>query len=353
MPSLPRTYLTGLFALALTATLTGAEKPFDKLKEKLKDKLPVPALLPYRVSEPIVHENLTIFFLFGQDQIKGKTILTLDEALKDRKVIVHETNTVNVLTIENHSEATIFLQAGDIVKGGQQDRTIAVDVLLQPKCGRVSISTFCVEKGRWAARGKEDVTKFSRSHGVIIGNSLKIAARGGRNQNDIWRVISDTQTKLAMALKTKVKDPSSESSLLLTLEHKNVQEAIEKSIRKLEGELPAGTSGNVIGFAVAINGKIMSADVYASSDLFRRLWPRLLRASVIEAISEKSDKIKVRQVRREMVALFLAANALGKLTERMVIQDLKEVQRETATQILFETRTEKAGIILRRSYIAK
>lgn len=361
MSRLVRAHLAVLCALTLAAGLAHGEKPFqkfkdkvkDRLKEKLKDKLPVPAILTYRISEPIVQDNLTIFFLFGENQIKGKTILTLDEALATKKVIVHETRNVNELAIENVSDVEVFIQAGDIVKGGQQDRTIAVDVLVKPRSGRLAVSSFCVEQGRWAARGSEDVSRFSRSYGVIVGNELKLKARAAKSQGAVWREVTVAQGKLARALKSEVMDPRSATSLQLTLEHKKVQEAIDGHVRKLEKELPSVKEGNVIGYAVAINGKVMSADVYASSDLFRRLWPKLLRASVIEAVSEKSDReIRLPRVPREAVTVFLAASAFAKMTERKVTLDLREVQKETLKQVLFESRT-AAGAVLRRSYIAK
>jgi hypothetical protein len=48
----------------------------------------------FRVSAPATHDNLTVFFLHGSDQIKGK-ILTLDEALAAKKIVVHETKNVS------------------------------------------------------------------------------------------------------------------------------------------------------------------------------------------------------------------------------------------------------------------
>src|SRR5439155_8655574 len=47
---------------------------------------------------------------------------------------------------------------------------------------------------------------------------------------------------------------------------------------------------DVIGYAFAINGKINSADIYASNDLFKKLWPRLLKASAVEAVADKENK---------------------------------------------------------------
>ena len=45
----------------------------------------------------------------------------------------------------------------------------------------------------------------------------------------------------------------------------------------------------MIGYAFAINGKVNSADMYVSNDLFLRMWPKLLRASAVEALSERRD----------------------------------------------------------------
>src|SRR5262249_57959614 len=108
-----------------------------------------------RVTGPIVHENLAIYLIHGESA-SGAVPLTLDEALAKRAVKVHETGNVNQLDIENLSGEEVFVQSGDIVKGGQQDRVLSVSLLLPAKSGRIPIASFCVEQGRWTARGKED-----------------------------------------------------------------------------------------------------------------------------------------------------------------------------------------------------
>src|SRR5262249_39815878 len=76
-----------------------------------------------KLSGPYTHQNLTVFLVHGKDQIPDKDFLTLQEALEQKKAVVHETGEVSALTIENLSERDVlFVQAGDIVKGGQQDR---------------------------------------------------------------------------------------------------------------------------------------------------------------------------------------------------------------------------------------
>jgi hypothetical protein len=304
----------------------------------------------YRLSGPFTHENLTVFFLHGDDQIKGKKILTLDEALEQKKVVVHETKNVQQLSIENVSDTEVFLQAGDIVKGGQQDRVIAHDMLLQPNSGKVALASFCVEAGRWSGRGRENVKQFSSSKNAIVGNNLKLAARGAKDQGKVWEGVGETQKKLKDNLKAEVKAGASPTSLQLTLEHKKLVEAVKEHIKKLQGNLDKRT--DVIGYAVAINGKVNNADVYANADLFRKLWPKLLCCSAAEAVAEKKEKLKIEPVKPEAVTTFLAEAAKGKKSETKLTAGAKEFQCTSEKCVLFVTEAKK-GAVVRRSYVGK
>src|SRR5215475_12790576 len=131
---------------------------------------------PTRVSGPVTHENLTVYFIHGPSA-PGKAPLTLEEALAKRTVEVRETGSVNELEIENLGDDEVFIQSGDIVKGGQQDRTLMVSLMLSPKSGRIPIAAFCVEQGRWSARGQEDVKNFSSSAAAVPSREMKIAMK--------------------------------------------------------------------------------------------------------------------------------------------------------------------------------
>ena len=88
----------------------------------------------YFVSGPHVRENLAIFFIHQKNAPKDKLdCLTLEEGLKLGTVKVHEKTEgaqVNALELENLGDRPVYVQAGDAVKGGKQDRTIAVDYVL-------------------------------------------------------------------------------------------------------------------------------------------------------------------------------------------------------------------------------
>ena len=129
-----------------------------------------------RVSGPIVHDNLAIYLVHGA-ATGGAVPLTLQEAMAKGTVKVHETGSVNELTVENVGSDEVFVQAGDIVKGGRQDRVLSVDLLLPPRSGQVSIAAFCVEHGRWSGRGKEDRRQFASAAAAMPSRKAKVAMR--------------------------------------------------------------------------------------------------------------------------------------------------------------------------------
>jgi hypothetical protein len=307
----------------------------------------------YKISGPYTHENLTIFLIHGKNTISGKKFLTLQEAMQQKVVIVHETKDVNELAIENVSrDYEVYVQSGDIVKGGQQDRVLAVDLIVPPRSGKIPIAAFCVEQGRWSKRGNETAGKFESSNEVVATRDLKIAANKTKSQSEVWAKVAEAQDKLSQNTGVVVNSSVSSSSLQLSLENSRVQEMTTDYVRKLAGIINGKT--DVIGYAFTINGKINSADIYGSNILFQKLWPKLLKASAVEAIAELQRDAKFEPVKSASVKDFFAAAEDGKASEDEVTTRIKRVTRETNEHILFETRDEdqKAGYI-HRSYVKK
>lgn len=306
----------------------------------------------YRLSGPYTHENLTIFLIHGKDLIEGKTPLTLQEALEQKKVIVYETKDVNELSIENVSNEDVYVQSGDIVKGGQQDRLLAVDLVVSPKSGKIPIAAFCVEQGRWSRRGSEQVSHFDSSADSVATKDIKLAAKQANSQSGVWKNVAKTQDKLSENLSVTVNSSSSPSSLQLAVENRAVQETASGYTKALE-KIVSGKA-DVIGYAFAINGEINSADVYASNGLFLKLWPKLLKANAVEAIAELRKDTKFQPATVEQVKSFIAAAEAGKSAEREVTGRIKLFTREDEKNILFETQDRsKAGRWIHRNYIKK
>jgi hypothetical protein len=327
-------------------------------------KVPAPArgvlvqVGSYKLSGPYKYENLTLFLIHGADQFKGKTLMTLQEAMGKKLVIVHETKNVNQLTIENLSkDVEVFVQSGDIVKGGQQDRTIAFDLILPPKSGQMPITSYCVEQGRWSKRGAESAARFGSAPNTLPSKEGKIAVKGGgarkaTAQEKVWMEVARKQRMLSIALGKSVKAAQSGSSLQLSLEDKKLLEAVDTYQKKL-ATLPDGKK-DVVGYAFAINGEINSADIYGSHELFKKLWPNLLKATVIEAIAEKQKDKKFEHVKVEAIKAFMLNSEKGKASNTDVTKRIRMVTQETKKNILFVTQDrENKGQVVRKNYIAK
>ena len=327
----------------------------------LPDVTPAPAgpdkkelqLSNYRLSGPYQHENLTIFLIHGRDQLGSRMFTPLEEAMKRKLVIVHETSEVDELAIENVSTAEeVFVQAGDIVKGGRQDRVLRVDVIVPAKSGKMPIDAFCVEHGRWSQRGLEKADHFSVSEGMIATKDLKLAARRDASQARVWSEVNTAQAKLSAGVARDVRSDLSESSLQLALENEEVQESAAAYTNKLLPVTEGAT--DVIGFVFAINNKLNSADVYASNAMFKRFWPRLLKTAAIEAIAEralneKNEPVSIAGTGEFLVAIERGAETLNEVTTRTHM-----LKREADKGLFFETRDmAHGGAWVHRSYLTK
>jgi ARG/rhodanese/phosphatase superfamily protein len=306
----------------------------------------------YRLSGPYTHKNLSIFLIHGKNLIEGKTLLTLQEALEQKKVAVYETKDVNELAIENFSNEDVYVQSGDIVKGGQQDRLLAVDLIVPPRSGRVPIAAFCVEQGRWSRRGSELAGIFSSSTDVAATKEIKVAAKSANSQAGVWENVTVAQDKLSENLSTTVNATQSVSSLQLAVENRKVQESVGSYTRAL-GDIVKGKA-DVIGYAFAINGEVNSADVYASGALFKKLWPKLLKANAVEAIAELRKDLKFEPTSAEDVKTFLSEAENGTASEKEVTARVSLVTIENEKNIFFETRdSSRKGAWIHRNYIRK
>jgi hypothetical protein len=347
-----------------------------------------------RTSGPFVHENLAVYFVHGKGA-DGPVPLTLQEALAKGYVQVVETGHVNELQIENTGGEAVFIQAGDIVKGGRQDRVLTVSLLLQPKSGRVPIASFCVEQGRWAQRGKEDQARFSSASEAMPSRAALLAmaappaaeshrpAAGGETarrgdeparqparapnppaqrverapdevadkQRRVWDSVAATQRKLSTGLNATVASPQSASSLQLSLENEKLKEARTAYIKALQ---PIGVKDDdVIGYVVAINGKLSVANIYPSNALFRKMWEKQLAAVVTEAIGEKPNAAPaVTPPAAPAAKEFLVKAETGKPYERVLAAGMRQEVRDADASLYNEARGVD-GKWIHRSYLAK
>lgn len=311
-----------------------------------------PAKPEYKISGPYTHKNLTIFLFHGPDKLKGRKFLTLQEGLDQKVIVVNETSDVNELTIENKGDVDVYIQSGEIVKGGKQDRTIAFDVIIPPKSGKKPLDAFCVEHGRWQARGGERSDTFATAFYMVSDKDLKIATKGGAtSQPAVWASVARQQDRLSENLGAEVRSSQSASSYQLTLENKNLEKLTDEYVKALANVVEG--KDDVIGYAFAIDGKVNSVDIYASADLFRKLWPKLIKSSSVEAIAEGKKDAKFAEATVDDVKKCMADAEQGKLTEKTVSDRVKMRKTDAPAAVKFQTLDEQNGDSVHENYIKK
>jgi hypothetical protein len=281
-------------------------------------------------------------------------------------VRVDETSRINELSLENLGDDEVFIQAGDIVKGGKQDRVIGVSLLVPAKSGKIPISSFCVEQGRWTARGAEDASRFASAGSSVPSRGAKMAIYAAPSpaplsgadlpdfrrmdtssrQAEVWRDVAATQRKLQDNVGAPVASPLSQSSLQLSLENQKLADVKQPYLKALKDA--AEKENDIVGYVFAVNGKINSGDVYPSNGLFKKMWSKLLNSSVTEAIGEKNGAA-VPVPSTEQVRAFLDEAEKGKSNVRHV-NDVKIETRESLKSLYSESERSTGGFA-HRSYI--
>lgn len=354
-----------------------------------------------RISAPLIHENLAVYLVRGPSA-SGPVPSTLEEALAKGAVIVHETGNVRELKIENKGNEPVFIQFGDLVKGGRQDRVLTTSLLVPPNSGEIAIGAYCVEQGRWSQRGTEDATKFSASSAQIFSREAKVAIarapvaesarqsppaymqrgerltppsyRGGSDdpqraeadiprhvqqrtttnsspsgQGEVWRSVSAVQGMLGERLAAPVAADQSKTSLQLTIENEKLKTAQASFITALETKALEGD--DVIGVVFAVNGKLASADIYPSNGLFRKMWPKLVRAAALEAFASRKDGASSSPT-VEDADKFLAEAQSGAAEERTLAGIASHETRQSANVLKVEARS-ASGTWIHRNFLAK
>jgi hypothetical protein len=334
------------------------------------------------VGEPIRHANLTIFPVSTRTPKTDDRFITLDEGLKAGTVEVLEIGAardsaaanvapatddpfsppaangpnaasasslndsanslqdvfvrlsgqagadVNHLLVTNHSTKSLYLMPGEIIIGGQQDRTIAQEYVIAPAKEPTPIEVFCVEHDRWQGRSPaetamiveganssltlestnsyagfasiarggiavhqpkaEDLARQAATGGKFIGSvgsvskGARLAVQGNKDQTIVWD---------AVALEIQKSGVNGGDGAFT--ENYAEPEAVNRLEPYLAALLkPVIDRQNVVGVIVAIDGKMETLDIFESTPLFRRMWPKLLKSYALDAVNagEKDSK---------------------------------------------------------------
>jgi hypothetical protein len=314
----PRLFVTLIAMLSVAATFCLSLQRVHAGQE--------PDASGYQVLEPIRQGSLTVFPVVASKSYPTGEFLTLDEGLRSGEVVVtefgnirglvrrHNTPSiqrdsaqVNQLALINNSKRPLLLLAGEIVAGGKQDRVIGMDRIVPPESDPIDLNVFCVEPGRWVATsanfGTSGATYGSAGKGVAGGTaastlmaqpSVRAKAMGDKDQSQVWAEVKKQQQSVAIEVAGASPSPAaasqitSTSSYAIVMENKDVKQEVDKIARPIEQNyqslIKQLRDRKAVGVVVAVNGRVIWSDVFASTELLEKYWPKLVRSYASEAI---------------------------------------------------------------------
>jgi hypothetical protein len=222
--------------------------------------------------------------VFNPHSMNGGSILPLNvEPNSAAGRAYAEGATVNTLTIENLSNDTVYIMAGDVVQGGRQDRVIAEDIIAMPNSGKVAIPVFCVEPSRWNYRNKpagtqkkdEDQVFAFTGYFNVASNSIRHTVKHQKNQSEVWAKVGDMRTRHNVAGSTSTYGDLASS--------KSYNKRSQAYLDGLEGVFE--NSENVVGCLVVSGDQVLGCDIFGTSSLFKKQYKALIHAYVSEAIT--------------------------------------------------------------------
>jgi len=233
------------------------------------------------VLDPIKHANLALFPVISTAKTRHDTnYLVLDEGMEKHLVQVVEKGEgdVNHLELRNQSDRPLFLMAGEVVIGGKQDRIIGKNTIVAPHVTE-QVPVFCVEHGRWNGRKAE----FSSAQALAHTELRKKASF--KDQGEVWKEVAAKNAKRKLTNDTDTYRGVTQDSTVKT--------SIASYDKAIRGGL-AGVSekDQMIGFVVALGGKVVAIETFGSPTLFRKFQDKLLRSYFVEAVDHTYDPAK-------------------------------------------------------------
>jgi len=285
----------------------------------------------YKILAPISHGDLTIFPVVSTKVHDTSDFITLDEGIRSGEVVVTEVGNlhssmyrrppyqvrpvggaeVNRLVLVNNSKHPLILLAGEVVTGGKQDRVVGKDRIVPAESDPVDLSVFCVEHGRWT----ETSTKFDTHASVMLQPSVRMKAMVDQDQQKVWDEVGRSRTAMAASIparpatggggsggtigsgsggadvsaSTAMVELNGTTSYAKARENKAVKQEVASIVEPMqksyESVIKQLRNQNAIGVVVAVKGHIVWADMFASSILLGKYWPKLLESYATEALT--------------------------------------------------------------------
>ncbi len=229
--------------------------------------------------------NLVVFPVTSRSQVDVGPLISLDDALAAKTAEVRELEgggSVNTLVIENKGKVSIFVLAGTIVKGGNQDRQIGQDFIIEQKQA-TPVDAFCVEHGRWNGNrdGRATAGHFGTSE-VLATSKVRAAGQYKKSQGEVWSKVSEANSANHQA-------PAS-STFLASVDDATLTKQRTELATKIEAALATvRPQEELVGIAYAIDGDVRGVRWFAHHNVFEMVRKKLVVGIAFDTIVARAE----------------------------------------------------------------
>jgi len=131
--------------------------------------------------------------------------------------------------------------------------------------------------------------------------SVRAKAMGDKNQAEVWDEVKKQREAVSVEVASSAPAVSNEiaqtSSYARVMENETVKKQVDEVAKPIEQNYQSLIrqlrDRNTVGVVVAVNGRIIWADVFASTDLLEKYWPKLVRSYASEAVVTRAKEMEV------------------------------------------------------------
>ncbi len=250
--------------------------------------------LPTQTQAQLTYEEVTVGWndAFGLRHLMAipiylqnpSTVITtpyinLAKGMKNGSVKVSERGSMDFenirwLRVNNNSKQPLLLLGGEVLKGGRQDRMIAMDTVLMPSEKDQYVPVLCLEEGRWSKQEKPF------TYEGFANNTLRELVWRKAKQTTVWTAVGNEIDRTGTKTKTK--------AYTAIRKQKEYQLVIQQYMQYFDQKLQSLAS-NTSGIIFLSGNKILGVELYGSEQLFQQQREVFLYGYVETAILRGSD----------------------------------------------------------------
>jgi hypothetical protein len=255
---------------------------------------------------PLVCRGITLFPLY----VHQADVRVTAGGDNDLEISERPDAEVPSLHVRNRAVHPVLLVEGETVLGGRQNRVINTTIVV-PAASEIDIPVTCVEQGRW--HGQQGFDRHRRlaprrvRRTKLTGVVEDVARSGGRraDQGAVWSAVhSEMASRMA----------HNDTGDMLAMEAEILRRD-DRLRREIDELVAMGPLPGQKGVVVSRGSRVLSVEVFGSTDLLSANWEGLVRSAMLDADGRRhrpaSASQALRFVRRLMRADGRTSPGLG------------------------------------------